>query len=219
MAERAGGGGALAGQPGGRRVRGPPARDGRAEGGAGGGAGGPWAAGDAGGGAGHRQDAHGAGAGHLRRAAPGAGTVGALLRGQGMPPYWPWVQAIRAYVRERDAQRGCAPRWARARPTSPRSSPTCASASPTCPRPPPLETPRRRASGSSTPSPPSSRARPRAQPLVLILDDLHWADKPSLAALAVPGGGAGVQPALGRRRLPRRGALAASTPWRRRWAS
>ena len=27
---------------------------------------------------------------------------GRCYEDQGMPPYWPWVQAIRSYVRERD---------------------------------------------------------------------------------------------------------------------
>ena len=38
---------------------------------------------------------------------------------QGMPPYWPWVQAIRSYVGS-ETQSSYAPRWAPAPPTSPR---------------------------------------------------------------------------------------------------
>ena len=70
-------------------------------------------------------------------------------------------------------------------PRSRRSSPSCASFSPSY-RDPPRSSPRERAFDSSTRSSASSeRMRPRV-PLVLVLDDLHAADEPSLLLAALP---------------------------------
>ena len=44
------------------------------------------------------------GARDLRRAARRAGAWGRCYESEGAPPYWPWVQAIRAYVREREPE-------------------------------------------------------------------------------------------------------------------
>lgn len=101
---------------------------------------------------------------------------------QGMPPYWPWVQAIRGYVRERDAETlreemgtgtadiaGIVPDLRGRLPgLSPSSS---------------LEDPQQarfRLFDSITAFLKSASQR---QPLVLVLDNLHWADKPSLLLL------------------------------------
>ena len=101
---------------------------------------------------------------------------------QGMPPYWPWVQAIRSYVRERD-------------PDQLRSEMGAAAADiaevvsdvkdrlPELRPPPQLDSPeqaRFRLFDSITAFLKSASLK---QPLVLVLDDLHWADQPSLLLL------------------------------------
>ncbi len=110
--------------------------------------------------------------------------VGRSYEGEGAPAYWPWLQMARAYIHDADPDTlvsdmgpgasdiaqvmsdaaGPDPRPAQARHRS-RSSPS------------------RRASASSTASRPSSRTPRSGQPLVLFLDDLHWADGPSLRLL------------------------------------
>ena len=100
---------------------------------------------------------------------------------QGVPPYWPWVQAIRSYVRERDPQELSAEMGAGASdiaeivsdvrerlPGLPASSSLDA------------EEARFRLFDSVTAFLKSASQR---QPIVLILDDLHWSDKPSLLLL------------------------------------
>ena len=101
---------------------------------------------------------------------------------RGMPPYWPWIQAIRSYVRERD-------------PEELRSEMGSGGADvaeivsevrerlPGLERPPELESPeaaRFRLFDSITSFLKAASGR---QTLVLMLDDLHWADKPSLLLL------------------------------------
>jgi len=100
---------------------------------------------------------------------------------QGVPPYWPWVQAIRAYVRERD-------------PDQLRSEMGAGAAdiaevvSDVRERLPDLQP-------VSQLEPEQARFRlfdsiagflktaSQRQPIVLVLDDLHWADQPSLMLL------------------------------------
>ena len=100
---------------------------------------------------------------------------------QGMPPYWPWVQAIRSYVRRQDPERLRAEMGAGA-------SDIAQVVSDVREQLPGLE---------PAPDLEPEQARFRLfdaiavflkaaslnQPLVLILDDLHWADKPSLSLL------------------------------------
>ena len=100
---------------------------------------------------------------------------------QGVPPYWPWVQAIRSYVRESDPQELSIEMGAGASdiaeivsdvrerlPGLPASSSLDA------------EEARFRLFDSITAFLKSAAQR---QPIVLILDDLHWSDKPSLSLL------------------------------------
>jgi len=107
---------------------------------------------------------------------------GRCYEGEGAPPYWPWVQAIRSYVREVD-------------PVQLRSDMGSGAAeiaeivSDVRERLPDLKPP------PATESPEQARFRlfdsitaflktaSRSQPLVVILDDLHWADQPSLLLL------------------------------------
>ena len=100
---------------------------------------------------------------------------------QGAPPYWPWVQAIRSYVREKDIEELRSEMGAGAEDIAEIVSDV-----------------RERLPGLRTPpllEPEQARFRlfdsitaflksaGRVRPLVLVLDDLHWADHPSLLLL------------------------------------
>jgi tetratricopeptide (TPR) repeat protein len=100
---------------------------------------------------------------------------------QGVPPYWPWVQAIRSYVRERD------PEQLRSEMGS-GAADIAEVVSDVRERLPDLQP-------SQQLEPDQARFRlfdsiaaflktsSQRQPLVLVLDDLHWADQPSLMLL------------------------------------
>ena len=101
---------------------------------------------------------------------------------QGTPPYWPWVQAIRSYVRDREPDQLQSEMGAGAadiaqivsdvRERLPGLSPSTTLESP--------EQARFRLFDSITAF---LKAAGTRQPLVLVLDDLHWADTPSLLLL------------------------------------
>ncbi len=107
---------------------------------------------------------------------------GRCYDGGGAPPYWPWVQAIRQYVRERPAED-------LKREMGSTASVIAEVVSDVKERIPNLQPP------PQLDSPESARFRlfdsiatflktaSQSQPLVLILDDLHWSDKPSLLLL------------------------------------
>ena len=100
---------------------------------------------------------------------------------QGVPPYWPWVQAIRSYVREKDPQELSAEMGSGASEIAEIVSdvrerlPGLPAASTLEP-----EQARFRLFDSITAFLKSASLK---QPLVLVLDDLHWSDKPSLMLL------------------------------------
>ena len=122
---------------------------------------------------------------------------------EGAPAYWPWVQIIRGLRPGPRCRRRCAPSSVRRRDIAQVVSeirerlPGCRTCRPHSNR-------SRRASGSSTASPPSSRTPRARQPLVLVLDDLHWADKPSLLLLEFLAARAARRAAAAARDLPRR---------------
>ena len=100
---------------------------------------------------------------------------------QGVPPYWPWVQAIRSYVRERDPEQLRSEMGAGAADIAEVVS-DVQERLPNLQPAPELEPDQARfrlfdsiASFLKTAS--------QRQPLVLVLDDLHWADQPSLMLL------------------------------------
>ena len=107
---------------------------------------------------------------------------GRCYRESGMPAYWPWIQVIRSYVQVRDEDRLRSEMGAGA-------AEIAALVSEVRERIPGLEMP------SSQEGPDQARFRlfdsiatflksaSLQQPLVVILDDLHWADQPSLALL------------------------------------
>ena len=101
---------------------------------------------------------------------------------QGMPPYWPWVQTIRTYVRERDPEQLRSEMGAGAADINEVVS-DVKERLPDLKPPPQLDSPeqaRFRLFDSITAFLKSASLK---QPLVLVLDDLHWADQPSLLLL------------------------------------
>jgi len=106
---------------------------------------------------------------------------GRSYEGQGAPPYWPWVQAIRSYVRERDPEQLRSEMGAGAADIAEIVSDVTEQL-PGLQAPPQLEPDqaRFRLFDSITAFFKSAGLR---RPLVLILEDLQWADQPSLLLL------------------------------------
>ena len=112
----------------------------------------------------------------------GAQTLwGRCYEGEGAPAYWPWVQIIRAWVHERDPATLMSEMGSGAADIAEVVS-EVRELLPGLPKPPELdpEQARFRLFDSVTSF---MRNASRQQPLVLIVDDLHWADKPSLLLL------------------------------------
>ena len=100
---------------------------------------------------------------------------------QGVPPYWPWVQAIRSYVRDRDPEQLRSEMGAGAADIAEVVS-DVRERLPDLPPAPQLEPDQARFRLFDSIAAFLKTASQR-QPLVLVLDDLHWADQPSLALL------------------------------------
>ncbi|MCH8186543.1 MAG: AAA family ATPase [Chloroflexi bacterium] len=101
---------------------------------------------------------------------------------RGAPPYWPWVQAVRSYVRERDPEGLSAEMGAGAAHIAEIVS-DVAERLPNLKPAPPLDDPeqaRFRLFDSVTSF---LKSASQTRPQVIILDNLHWADKPSLVLL------------------------------------
>ena len=100
---------------------------------------------------------------------------------QGVPPYWPWVQAIRSYVREKAPEQLLSEMGSGAADIAEVIS-DVRERLPGLPQAPQLEPEqaRFRLFDSITAF---LKAASQRQPLVLVLDDLHWADHPSLMLL------------------------------------
>ncbi len=106
---------------------------------------------------------------------------GRCYEGVGAPAYWPWVQAIRSYVREQDPQELRSVMGAGAADIAEIVS-DITEVLPDVKPPPQLEPEqaRFRLFDSITAF---LKGAGRRQPLVLILEDLHWADRESLLLL------------------------------------
>ena len=106
---------------------------------------------------------------------------GRCYEGEGAPPYWPWVQAIRSYVRDVDQEQLRSDMGAGAADIGQVVS-DVGDRLPGLEAPPRLEPEqaRFRLFDSITAF---LKSAGRRQPLVLVLDDLHWADHPSLLLL------------------------------------
>ena len=100
---------------------------------------------------------------------------------QGVPPYWPWVQAIRSYVRDRDPELLRSELGAGASDIAEVVS-EVRQRLPDLPPAPQLEPEQARFRLFDSITAFLKTASQR-QPLVLVLDDLHWADQPSLMLL------------------------------------
>ena len=100
---------------------------------------------------------------------------------QGVPPYWPWVQAIRSYVREREPEQLRSEMGAGAADIAEVVS-DVRDRLPDLQPAPELEPDQARFRLFDSISAFLKTASQR-QPLVLVLDDLHWADQPSLMLL------------------------------------
>jgi class 3 adenylate cyclase len=106
---------------------------------------------------------------------------GRCYEGEGAPAYWPWVQAVRAYVHDREPSALLSEMGSGASEIAQVVS-EVRQRLPGLPEPQRLdpEQARFRLFDSMTTF---LKNASKAQPLVLILDDLHWADKPSLLLL------------------------------------
>jgi DNA-binding CsgD family transcriptional regulator len=107
---------------------------------------------------------------------------GRCYEAKGAPPYWPWIQAVRSYVRECGAKR-LSSEMGSGGGVIAELIPDVREKLPDLPKPVALDNPE------------SSRFRlfdavttflkeaSKGQPLVIVLDDLHWADAPTLVFL------------------------------------
>jgi len=106
---------------------------------------------------------------------------GRCWEGEGAPAFWPWVQVVRAHVQAADPAALRHDMGAGAADIA-QVVPAVRECLPDLPTPPPLEpeAARFRLFDSLTGF---LRAAAARRPLLLVLDDLHWADAPSLALL------------------------------------
>jgi hypothetical protein len=106
---------------------------------------------------------------------------GRCYEDQGVPPYWPWVQAIRTYVRDEDPQKLSTEMGAGASDIS-EVIPDVRTQLPGLQPAPQIdpEQARFRLFDSITAF---LRSASQTRPLVIVLDDLHWADRQSLLLL------------------------------------
>lgn len=106
---------------------------------------------------------------------------GRCWEGEGAPAFWPWVQVVRAYVQAADPTALRQEMGAGAADIA-QLVPALRERLPDLPAPPPTEpeAARFRLFDSLTGF---LRAAAVRRPLLLVLDDLHWADAPSLALL------------------------------------
>ena len=106
---------------------------------------------------------------------------GRSWEGEGAPPYWAWAQIIRAHMDEREGA-ALESIFGTATPYIAQIIPELRDRLPDLPAPPPLDSEQARFRLFDAVTTFLKRAA-ESRPLVLILDDLHWADKPSLLLL------------------------------------
>ena len=107
---------------------------------------------------------------------------GHCYESEGAPPYWPWVQAIRSYVRERDPEHLRREMGTGAAEIAELVS-DVGQRLPDLGPPPTIEDPKQARFRLFDSIATFLKGAAGSQPLVLILDDLHWADTDSLALL------------------------------------
>ncbi len=106
---------------------------------------------------------------------------GACWEGEGAPAFWPWIQALRVYAAEHTDDELTADAGAGA-PELCRLLPEFTARMPAMPPPPDLEPDEARFRQFDAIASFLGRAAAR-QPLVVVLDDLHWADESSMRLL------------------------------------
>jgi tetratricopeptide (TPR) repeat protein len=106
---------------------------------------------------------------------------GRSWEGEGAPPYWPWAQILRAYVQEREGQ-ALEAIFGAATPYVAQVVPEIRDRLPDLPVPPPRDSEQARFRLFDAITTFLTRAA-GTRPLVLVLDDLHWADTPTLLLL------------------------------------
>ncbi|HXH13179.1 MAG TPA: AAA family ATPase [Alphaproteobacteria bacterium] len=107
---------------------------------------------------------------------------GRCYENPGAPPYWPWVQIIRSYVRERDAEQIQAEMGGAAADIA-EIVPDVRHAVADLPSAPPLTDPEQARFRFFDSIATFLQRAAQRQPLLIILDNLHWADRPSLLLL------------------------------------
>ena len=107
--------------------------------------------------------------------------VGQSFESEGAPPFWPFVQILRSYARERSAAQLAAVLGPGAGEIA-QAIPALAEALPDLPAPPPIDPAQLRFRLNDSLAAFFRRAA-RERPLVLVLDDLHCADLASLRLL------------------------------------
>ena len=101
---------------------------------------------------------------------------------QGVPPYWPWVQAIRGYVRASEPEQLKSEMGAGAADIAEIIS-DVKSRLPDLEPPPRMDSPEQARFRLFDSVAAFIRTASQKQPMVLLLDDLHWSDTPSLMLL------------------------------------
>lgn len=106
---------------------------------------------------------------------------GSCWEGDGAPAFWPWIQVLRVYVRDRDTVILLRELGSGAADLA-RLVPELTQRYPDLPPPPPLESEQARFRLFDAVTGTFGRAAD-AQPFLFVLDDLQWADRPSLLLL------------------------------------
>jgi DNA-binding CsgD family transcriptional regulator len=107
---------------------------------------------------------------------------GKCYEGKGAPPYWPWVQAIRTYVREREEKKLRSELGSGAGVVA-ELIPDIRERLPDTPTPVALDNPESSRFRLFDAVTTFLKSASQSQALVIVLDDLHWADEPSLVFL------------------------------------
>jgi tetratricopeptide (TPR) repeat protein len=107
---------------------------------------------------------------------------GRCYESEGAPPYWPWVQAIRSYVRERDPEQLRSEMGVGAAEIA-EVVPDIRQRLPDLGEAPTFEDPQQARFRLFDSLTAFLKSAARTQPVVLVLDDLHWADEGSLRLL------------------------------------